>query len=295
MLSSNRNAWIACECRLKVEVTQGKLGHMNLSSTSRLLLLVCMSVWSVAGAGQLPAYASEDIRLHLSYLPHRLTEDASRQYGLLVEELLAGANVSVDRKLAPLKRTTALFKADPGSCVFPANVVALDMGDKASEVVALETVDVVSVRLYTTQQNRVGARLEDFAPERVGYIRGSGALHLLGPNAESFLPINSEKQLISMLELGRLDAFLGHHPDTALAMDDLGKSGVLHVNPLPFESLEFPVSFVCHVNDVGERFIKAINPRISAMRHSGRLRQILGPHAEVPSSDLPEEDGPLIK
>jgi len=153
----------------------------------------------------------------------------------------------------------------------------------------------VSLRLYTARENKVGAQLEDFAPERVGYIRGSGAIHLLGPDADRFLAINSEEQLISMLELGRLDAFLGHHPDTALALDDLGKPDALHANPLPFMNLQFPVSFICHDNAIGNRFKKAINPRIRAMHDSGRLMEILGPHADYEQREETEDTGPLIK
>ena len=268
---------------------------MVFRSATRLLLATFMGAWLAVVAGKPSVLASDEIRLHLSYLPHRLTEDASRQYARLVEELLAGVGLQVDRKMAPLKRTTALFKADPGSCVFPANIVALDMGDRASDVIALETVDIVSVRLYTARANKVVARLEDFAPERVGYIRGSGALHLLGPNADRFLAINSEEQLISMLELGRLDAFLGHHPDTALALDDLGKPGALHASPIAFQDLQFKVSFICHDNRLGNLFLEALNPRIRDMRRSGRLKEILGPHAEVPSPNGSEDGGPLIK
>jgi len=268
---------------------------MVFRTAFRCLLIVLLFSWFTATPGKTPVLAADEIRLHLSYLPHRLTEDSSRQYGLLLEELLAGADVEVIRLMAPLKRTTALFKSDPRSCVFPANIVALDMGAGASDVMALETVDIVSVRLYTARENRVGAALEDFAPERVGYFRGSGALHLLGPNSDRFLAINSEEQLISMLELGRLDAFLGHHPDTALALDDLGKPGALFVSPLAFNNLEFPVSFVCHDTAEGRRFREVMNPRISALRRTGRLQEILGPHAETEASPDAEDGGPLIK
>lgn len=229
--------------------------------------------------------AADEIRLHLSYLPQRLTETSGRQYDRLIEEVFEGTEIEVTRLMAPLKRTTALFKADPGSCVFPANIVALNMGDRASEVFALETVDVVSIRLYTTTANRAGSGLTDFEPERVGYIRGSGAIHLLGPDADRFLAINSEEQLITMLELGRLDAFVGHHPDTALALDKLGKPDALHASPEAFLDLRFPVSFICHDNRTGHLFRKAVNPRIKALHDSGRLQAILGPHAELPRSE----------
>lgn len=253
------------------------------------LVLLTAAFWLVSSTTLLPAQADEQVRLHLSYLPQRLTETSGRQYDLLLDELLGGAGVEVVRLVAPLKRTTALFKSDPGSCVFPANIVALNMGDKASEVMALETVDVVSIRLYTTRKQETGADLNDFAPERVGYIRGSGALHLLGPNADRFLAINSEEQLITMLELGRLDAFIGHHPDTALALDKLGKPNALHASSKAFRNLRFPVSFVCHDTKAGHLLKRALDPRILTLRESGRLRQILGRHSEFPSSQDPEE------
>jgi len=262
---------------------------------SRIAVFVSFLVICVFGLmsplSRTQTVAAEKIRLHISYLPQRLTEDSRRQYDLLLDELLTGADVEIERLMAPLKRTTALFKSDPESCVFPANIVALNMGDKASGVMALETVDVVSLRLYTTQKNKAGADLNDFAPERVGYIRGSGAIHLLGPNAEKFLAINSEEQLITMLELGRLDAFLGHHPDTALALDKLGKPHALHASPAAFRDLRFPVSVICHDNRIGRLVRDALNPRIQAMHQSGRLREILGPHAEFPT---PEEPGNTV-
>jgi len=252
-----------------------------------VLLLSCAS-WLVFPLSGSKVLAAEDVRLHLSYLPQRLTETSGSQYDLFLEEVLDGeAGVGIERLVAPLKRTTALFKADTGSCVFPANIIALDMGDRASLVMALETVDVVSLRLYTARPDKAGADLDAFEPERVGYIRGSGAIHLLGPNADRFLAINSEEQLITMLELGRLDAFLGHHPDTALALDRLGKPQALHASPKAFRNLRFPVSFICHDNETGHLFRAAIDPRIREMRESGRLREILGPHAVVHPADEP--------
>lgn len=256
-----------------------------------LVVLICSAFGLMSPLCRTQSVAAEQIRLHLSYLPQRLTEDSGRQYDLLLDELLDGADLELERLMAPLKRTTALFKSDPASCVFPANIVALNMGDKASEVMALETVDVVSLRLYTTRKNKAGADLNDFAPERVGYIRGSGAIHLLGPDSEKFLAINSEEQLITMLELGRLDAFLGHHPDTALALDRLGKPDALHASPAAFRNLRFPVSVICHDNRIGHQVRDALDPRIKAMHQSGRLSEILGPHAEFPA---PEEHGETV-
>jgi len=169
------------------------------------------------------------------------------------------------------------------------------IGKLAETLLRSEQVDVVSLRLYTRKKRPDGVEIGDFAPERVGYIRGSGAVQPLGPNAERFVPIASEEQLIRMLELNRIDAFLGHHPDTALALEDLNKPDALHVSPLPVKNLRFKVTFICHDNAIGRRFVAAVNPLILKMRLDGRLRAILGKHAEFRLNDAPAPSGPLTE
>lgn len=253
-------------------------------------------VWLACQANAPVARADEDVTLYLNQLPHRLVFGSGHQYDGFLAELLAEIGFKVSPQPGPLVRSKTRFLQDTNSCLFPTNIRALRVGKKAETLLPSEQVDVVSLRLYTRGKRPGNVEIGDFAPERVGYIRGSGAVQPLGSNADRFLPIDSEEQLIRMLELNRIDAFLGHHPDTALALEELSKPDALHVSPLPVKNLRFRVTFICHDNEAGRRFIAAVNPLILKMRLDGRLRTILGPHAEFRFSGEPQdEDRPLTE
>ncbi len=258
----------------------------------RLLLfalgLVCL-------LGKAPASASDDLTLYMYYLPHRLTEDSGRQYDRFLEVLFERTGLTTERKSAPLLRASNLFRQDKQSCIFPSNIRALKLGAAASKFGTSDTVDVVSLRLYTAKRQEAGAALTDFRPERVGYIRGSGAVHFLGENADQYVPIASEEQLIRMLELDRIDAFLGHHPDTALALEDLDRPDALHVSPVAPDTLRFPITFVCHDSAASRTFLKTVNSEIARMHASGVTRDIFGKHAEFEQPDEHTEDVPLTE
>lgn len=258
----------------------------NRVSRLAFLLLSCL-VWS----GACVAADADEVTLYLNRLPHRLTETSGKQYDLFLAELLRGHPMTISFQAGPLARSKTSFLGDPGSCLFPTNLRALNVGETAKTLKTSEQVDIVSLRLYTAGKTAPDARLADFQPERVGYIRGSGAVHVLGKSSDRYVPIESEQQLIRMIELGRIDAFLGHHPDTALAMDQLEKPGALHVSPLNFMNLRFPVTFICHDNALGRRFLETVNPVIVRMRQTGALQKMLGPHAEFELSEVPQDPG----
>ena len=228
-----------------------------------------------------PVLAAENIRLHLNFLPHRLTEKSGTQYDLFLKEVFAGSGLRIISHTVPIGRSRKLFLKDAQSCLFPSNIRALEPEDAKFDVITSTPIDVVSLRLYTIKKTQAGANLRDFSPNRVGYILGSGAIHILGDNADRYVPISSEEGLIKMLELGRLDAFLGHHPDTALALEDMNKPSALHVSPVMIANMRFPITFICHNNETGKALLDYVNPKIEEMRVSGRLREILGPHAEI--------------
>lgn len=268
---------------------------MMSGAARHVFLLLFSAAWFAGPLNGPAAFAEDDITLYLNRLPHRLTETSGRQYDLFLSELLAQIPLKISFQAAPLARSKTSFLGDPRSCLFPTNLRALNVGETAKSLVTSEQVDIVSLRLYTAGKTSPDTRLADFEPERVGYIRGSGAVHVLGKNAGRFVAIESEEQLIRMIELDRIDAFLGHHPDTALALDELNKPDALHVSPLNFMNLRFPITFICHDNALGHRFLDAVNPRIQKMRLSGRLRAVLGPHAEFRLSDEQLDPGPLTE
>jgi ABC-type amino acid transport substrate-binding protein len=250
----------------------------------RQLILLGISFVSLAAFTGKPSLSAEnEFTVYFYYLPHRLTATSDKQYDLFLNEVFEKGDLQFKRQTAPLKRSSRNFRANPNSCVFPANKRALQSVSKkgTSDLISSMPLDIVSLRLYTREKSTGPVGVDDFAPERIGYIHGSGAIPLLGEKAKRFIPIASEKQLIGMLELGRLDAFLGHHPDTALALDDLNKPHALHVTPLAILNLRFPVSFVCHDTKQARAFLAQLDPRIDAMVSSGRLQEILGQHSEI--------------
>lgn len=254
-----------------------------------LITYVAVSILFFTGAR---AGQFDQTTLYLNYLPHRLTETSGQQYDRLLGELFDKKDATVSRKAVPLARGKALFLPNPDACLFPTNILALRIDQNAYRLLVSDTVDIVSLRLYTAKSSTSFASVTDFDPRRVGFISGSGAIQSL-PNSDQFVSIPSEKQLIAMLELGRLDAFLGHHPDTALALDQLGKPDALHVSPITIKNLRFPVTFICHDNATGRTFISEINKRIAEIQKSGRMREILGIHADLPEQKTAEhkEDG----
>jgi len=233
----------------------------------------------------LGAVSAAETNLHLIYLPHRLTESSDKQYDRLLDEIFAGSELKVARAASPMKRALAQFLSDRDSCIFPLSVKALHAVAEPDAIVSSELVDIVSLRLYTPtgDADRAFTSIDDFDPSRIGYIAGSGTVQGLGPNHELFVPVPSEKQLIRMLELGRLDAFLGHHPDTALALEDLKRPGLLRVSPITVSNVRFPISFVCHDTAGGRAFMDEVNPRIRQLHQNGEIRRVLGPHANLPT------------
>lgn len=257
----------------------------NLSNPCRRVrwFLVFAALCSAVLFPSRNATASEAVSIYINYLPHRITGESGKQYDLFLNEMFLGKGPEVSFKFGPLKRSATNFAGDRDACLFPTNATALkaSLGDKSLKLIASVPLDVVSLRLYTkikhTEQVDIGA----FQPERVGYIRGSGAIALLGEQSKRFMPLSSEEQLIRMLELDRLDAFLGHHPDSALALEDLGSPNVLHVTPAAILDIRLPISIVCHDIKQSREFLMKLDPKIREMASSGRLQEILGPHAEI--------------
>ncbi|MBO9427107.1 transporter substrate-binding domain-containing protein [Labrenzia sp. R4_1] len=257
--------------------------HTLNRNARRLIAIVFLAMGLNLAGPVAAAYAETD--LHLIYLPHRLTETSDKQYDRLLDEIFAGTELTVAREASPMKRALTLFLSDRDSCLFPISVKALHAVAEPDAIVSSELIDIVSLRLYTPtgDTEKAFTSVDDFDPRRVGYIAGSGTVQGLGPKHELFVPIPSEEQLIRMLELGRLDAFLGHHPDTALALEDLNRPGLLRVSPITVSNVRFPISFVCHDTADGRQFIEEVNARIRQLHQDGEIRRVLGPHANLPT------------
>jgi len=248
-----------------------------------LAFLIAMgSWWAIAPT----AFANAQMTLYLNLLPHRLTGDSSRQFDLLIDEILARQGQVIAVKAGPLVRTGSAFKEDPNACVFPASLYTLrsHFNIENLTLITSKPVEVISLRLYLKKGSDPSTTLDDLRPQRVGHLLGSVAASLNRGGEESFKKIATESQLIMMLERGRLDAFIGHHPDTSIALEDLGQSDSMFVASDLGEKFEFTIHFVCKKTPQTVLFLKGVNEDLQKMYHTGRLREILGPYSRFPNA-----------
>ncbi len=223
---------------------------------------------------------SDEISVYVNRLPFRSTGESGRQYDLLMDELFSESSFRISRVVAPLSRASILFLADKKSCLFPTGTRRLDKRETAHLFFGSDPVDYFSLKFYTPKENsRKYNFLEDLRNANVGYIAGSGAIRTLGDVAENWIPVESENQLIAMSALGRLDGFIGHYPDTQIAIERLGSQNQLHVTPLLYDKVPETAIFLCHATEAGEKFIAEMNMFLKSLSKTGRLKQILGQYA----------------
>ena len=234
------------------------------------------------------AASTEQMTLYLNLLPHRLTGSSGRQYDLLLLEILDKIDQKPTLKAGPLIRTGYDFKNNSNACIFPSSPHPLQQRFKSETFKLLISVplETVSLRLYLRKGVDPSTTLQDLNPQRVGHILGSVAVKLNIESENQFKTIASEDQMIRMLELGRLDAFIGHHPDTVIAFDKMGKSDSMFVGSDFAKKFEFLVHFVCKETPQTALFLKGVNRVLLEMHRNGRIREILGPHAQIPGSEV---------
>lgn len=222
--------------------------------------------------------------LYLNYLPYRLTMESGSQYDLFLSEVFPERNAEVALLAAPLQRAKYLFLENKNSCLFPSALAVFEGDGGTGSLLVSEPVDYLTLRLYTREPTHSDVALDGFAPSRLGVINGAVASRLFGKKLSHYAVVSSEEQLITMMELGRLDAIVGYHPDIALAFEKHGKPDLVFAQNKFINGFRYPLSFICHENETGRHFIGSINETISKMNQSGRLLEILGPHADVAGS-----------
>lgn len=227
----------------------------------------------------------EKINLIINYLPHRSTGNSGLQYDQLLNEVLEGENFDVTRIVAPLGRAGKLFTADLNACHYPTGRRKLTDDNISDRYIGSNPIDYFSLRLYTGMSSKNYTSVDELKTGVFGYIAGSGAVRRIPELSKSWVPIKSEEQLIHMLELNRLDGFIGHHPDTVLALEKLGSAGLVKLSDLTFGQSRVSVHVICHNNAIGKQFIDMFNRRLNEMYQAGRLKEILGVHAELPEKD----------
>lgn len=223
---------------------------------------------------------SDEITVYVNHLQYRATGESGGQYDLLMDELFAESSFKVSRVVAPLSRAGKLFLAEKKSCLFPTGSRRLDNRETAHLFVGSIPADYFSLKFYTLKGNAWRYTfLESLKDARIGYIAGSGAIRTLGEIAENWIPVETEAQLISMSRLGRLEGFVGHYPDTQIAMEKLGAEDLLQVVPLLYDKVPESAIFLCHATEAGAKFIAEMNSFLDSLNKRGRVKQILGQYA----------------
>ncbi|WP_422376693.1 hypothetical protein [Roseibium sp.] len=254
--------------------------------TKYALLIVGFLLWPIMALADAKTYEvdlvnkTDEIYVFVNHLPFRATGESGRQYDLLMDELFAKSSFRVSRVVAPLSRAGTLFKARKKSCLFPTGSSRLDNPETAHHYVGSKAVDYFSLRLYAPRQSTEEFYfLESLRNRNIGYIAGSGAIRTLGDVAAGWTPVESESQLVAMIKLGRLDGFVGHYPDTQIAIEKLDAAHLVNVKPLLYGKAPETAIFLCHANEVGAKFIAEMNELLDGLRRQGRLKEILGQFA----------------
>jgi ABC-type amino acid transport substrate-binding protein len=214
-------------------------------------------------------------------LEYRLQEKGSTQYNALLmhmEQLGLKFNLTI----RPLTRVIRGFKNHKG-CMFPSSRSAMDEYTtpqyKHLSLIESYSVDYISLRVFTNTGDEKIARLEQLTGKRVGLWLGYDPnTFLKGINATIEIT-PSEKIRIKMLAAGRVDAIIGFTPDVMLAADALNV-------PLPhyddalalFQNVG--ASLVCHDTPTNRVFITKFNRILGSLKKTGKLKEILGRHAQ---------------
>ncbi len=256
---------------------------MWLRSLGGFFAFCLASAFSMFGGITSQAEEAKPITLYLNLLPHRLTGDSELQYDLLLSEILPKitSDVVIERK--PLLRAAHNFVRNEKSCLFPTNPSALknQMQIESVPLTLSFPIDIVSLRLYVRHDFPEPVIFENIAANRIGFIQGSVVPKMFGARGNSFKAIETESLLLRMLDTKRIDAFVGHHPDTVLAIDQFSSSEIKVISL--GGQFELPIHFICHERKAAEILIGEVNERILALHNSGRLLEILGPHADIPA------------
>jgi hypothetical protein len=244
----------------------------------RALILTTLALMTAS-----PSSAEQPIKMYFHQLKWRLDFSDDKPYNHLAKEVLKGIEDRFDIQISPLSRSEKDWLSGQRACSYPSNIRAVERFDPEAKLIASIPLDVVSVRAYMPPGAPEITSLADLEQKQVAFVRGSVAETLLEPVNVDPMTVASDEQLIGMLRRGRLDAFLGYHPDTAIALDEYGGAEFLQASSFSPPKMRFPVGVVCYHFDGVEPLIRRINQNTCNLHRTGRIREILGPHAEMPS------------
>lgn len=259
------------------------------ASLSRMVGLALVAACTMLGE-MTGALAESPIRLHNYLLPDRLDDEQELGYNKLNNAIFAKTGETPHMFYAPLRRNAQNFEYDPGSCVSPSSIFALDASPQVSvapdKLIESLPIDYVSVYIYTRKDQAKIRTRQALKGKLLGHMIGSVAEAFIGDAGAVLHAAPTEPQLIRMLDRDRVDAVMAFHPDLPIALDRMGHPG-LNYEP---ELLVFrtTIHYVCHDTPETRDFIAAVDKAMLELRSEGSLKRFLGKHADIVPVPLPE-------
>ncbi len=232
------------------------------------------------------ALYADERQIYAYTLDYRLDEAGTGHYNILLENMQK-EGLHFNLLARPLKRAIRYFEEDFNSCIFPTSINALKTTFPdlpTDKMIASTPIDRVSLRIFTLPDKPIIQKLQDLEGKKVALWNGlDPGIFLKDINVDVENTPNEEVR-VRMLNANRIDAILGFVPDVYLASEKLG------LKP-PHASKEISLfndegaSLVCFNTSDNQLFISEFNSILDELKKSGKLREILGPYANIVGID----------
>jgi len=229
------------------------------------------------------ASAQEPIKIYAYLLKDRLDAKGGMSYNQVLSYMTQDMREQIQIVPVPIRRGVTSFLETPNSCAFPTakSVVEYGRADVVKDMRFVQTkpLDSVSVGLYRREGDEKFTSRDDVKGRVIGHLHGSVGDRLLGDINVTIRAVREEGMMARLLEHGRISAFIGHHPDTPMALDRLGITGIRTTPDVVLYKTK--VHLVCHDFEGADAVMEAMNARITELHSTGKIRTLLGRHAEI--------------
>lgn len=240
--------------------------------------LSCL-LWALA----LPLLAEPKTILALE-LDHRFMPGRDTQYNRLFYEL---RQVGFDYQLQfmPINRVWRGIGLDPTACTFPTSisaVVSMSMqGLTRQTLVQSDFVDHVRYRAVVRAGQPKIQSIQQLEGKTVAAWTGIPNRQLAGVENVQIIETHSEESRVLMLYNDRVDVMFGFVPDLHLVSEKLNLPQPDSSDTLVIWDREEGTRLVCHDTPSNRQTIESFNQALSVVRETGKLREILGPYADL--------------
>jgi ABC-type amino acid transport substrate-binding protein len=183
----------------------------------------------------------------------------------------------------PLKRVWRGMAEDSLACTFPSSSSAVALGTNMdiSNFIQSKTIDHVSYRVVVRPGEAIVTDPTKLIGKRVAVWNGMPNAKLLGQENIELEETNSEETRVKMLFNDRVDAMIGFVPDLHIVAEQLGYPQPESAGSLVVWGGRNGTHLVCHDTPENRALIEQFDNVLTKVKTSGRLREILGPYADI--------------